>query len=633
VRKNHAAIIEWWPVLPAVAIYLYFAHSIDFIQDDAYISYRYVANLLNGHGLVFNIGERVEGITNFGWVIYMALWGFLHEGYILASRLTGLLFGAGIIGLTFAITRRVVDEDNNWYAALATLLVGANMSLAYWSPAGLETAAFAFMAMLSLYFYLTRNWLLIWTLTLAVWLRPEGALVTGLLILVEVIGTRRLPRFTGLCALVALVLSLPFVGFKLAYYGSILPNPFYAKTGFRIENFVSGFEYVWEFLKHYGFFGLTLLAPLLLYKRLSASARVVWLFAVLYTLYIALVGGDVLKVHRFFLPLFGVYALLTVLIIAEFTVDLARNTRLLVVFVMTVVLIGLTVYMPRATVHQFAYYEKKFTRKMNFMADNMAAADSTNFSVALPTIGIFGYKLLGHDIIDMVGLTDSTIARHAEEPIPGMTTTWKERNHNSKYILERAPDYILFSTGIKPSAPAERALCLYPQFLDSYRSVGWFYRASDEDRLGSLSAVFKKVRPIEGELRPTYPVEYVQHYKKGLDYYVAGQDSKAIEEYDRAIEISPPPPYIYLLYQRAFSLIRTNQTEQAVAALNGIIARDSLVYEAHRDMYLITYVQGDTARAAIHDRWLNKLVPWLVPKVHEDARVMRQRFLERIGGY
>ena len=58
-------------VLPALAIYSYLATTLNVVQDDAYISYRYVANFLNGDGLVFNIGERIEGFTNFAWVIYM----------------------------------------------------------------------------------------------------------------------------------------------------------------------------------------------------------------------------------------------------------------------------------------------------------------------------------------------------------------------------------------------------------------------------------------------------------------------------------------------------------------------------------------------------------------------------------
>src|SRR4051794_37248022 len=44
-----------------------------FTIDDAYISFRYAENLASGHGLVYNLGERVEGYTNFLWVVLLAL--------------------------------------------------------------------------------------------------------------------------------------------------------------------------------------------------------------------------------------------------------------------------------------------------------------------------------------------------------------------------------------------------------------------------------------------------------------------------------------------------------------------------------------------------------------------------------
>ncbi|MCX7878834.1 MAG: hypothetical protein N2510_09400, partial [Ignavibacteria bacterium] len=40
--------------------------------DDAYISYRYGRNLMEGNGLVYNPGEKVEGYTNFLWTIITA---------------------------------------------------------------------------------------------------------------------------------------------------------------------------------------------------------------------------------------------------------------------------------------------------------------------------------------------------------------------------------------------------------------------------------------------------------------------------------------------------------------------------------------------------------------------------------
>ncbi len=49
-----------------------------FLCDDAFISFRYVRNLLEGHGLVFNPGEYVEGYTNFLWMLELAaIWRLL----------------------------------------------------------------------------------------------------------------------------------------------------------------------------------------------------------------------------------------------------------------------------------------------------------------------------------------------------------------------------------------------------------------------------------------------------------------------------------------------------------------------------------------------------------------------------
>ncbi len=42
------------------------------LTDDAFISFRYLANLFAGHGLVYNPGERVWGYTNFLWMAALA---------------------------------------------------------------------------------------------------------------------------------------------------------------------------------------------------------------------------------------------------------------------------------------------------------------------------------------------------------------------------------------------------------------------------------------------------------------------------------------------------------------------------------------------------------------------------------
>ncbi|MEW6253432.1 MAG: hypothetical protein AB1716_22545, partial [Planctomycetota bacterium] len=40
--------------------------------DDAWIGLRCIENLRAGHGFVFNAGERVEAVTNIGWLLLLA---------------------------------------------------------------------------------------------------------------------------------------------------------------------------------------------------------------------------------------------------------------------------------------------------------------------------------------------------------------------------------------------------------------------------------------------------------------------------------------------------------------------------------------------------------------------------------
>ncbi|MGH8016582.1 MAG: tetratricopeptide repeat protein, partial [Candidatus Zixiibacteriota bacterium] len=358
---------------------------------------------------------------------------------------------------------------------------------------------------------------------------------------------------------------------------SIVPNPFYAKTGFNLSQIKNGLEYTGIFMTDYAFYGAAFLIPLLVYRRLSNAAKILWWLSILFAVYITFIGGDVLKVHRFFLPIFGTTAILTILSL-QYIVDrfFARNLRAIIVVFVTSGLIALTVYLPYDFVMRYNTFEKGFTQKMQIKARHMLEADSTDFSVALPTIGIFGYELIGHRIVDMVGLTDSTIARHAEEPVPGMQSTWKEVKHNSEYLLSSNLDYIIFSTDLKPSAPAERALLLYPQFLQGYRTVGWFYKRFATDTEGTLIVAYKRIKPMEGPFIPTYPVQWVEFYKQGLDAYGRGEMQECINLLEKAIQASPRPYYPYAIYQMAYCNMRLNNHDKAVKLNELVLSQDSL---------------------------------------------------------
>ena len=83
-------------VIVAIVLLMVIAWANRFVQDDAFISFRYAENMAAGHGLVWNAGEDpVEGYTNFSWTVLIA--GAIALGFdpVGASYVLGLLAFAG----------------------------------------------------------------------------------------------------------------------------------------------------------------------------------------------------------------------------------------------------------------------------------------------------------------------------------------------------------------------------------------------------------------------------------------------------------------------------------------------------------------------------------------------------------
>lgn len=613
--------IPYWIgyLLLAMALLSHFllVYHFDFTQDDALITFRYAANYLDGQGLVYNIGERVEGYTNFLWTILMILGGRLGLDFIKFSQVLGVACGLGTIFILFFMAQLVLPDLSRArrmiMAGICCFVLGSVYSFAYWTIAGLETAAFSFTVLSALYFYLRRSVLTIPALVLATLLRPEGGLVFFFILLYEIISNRTLTRYAVLIFITYAVFLLPHASFKLTYYGSLLPNPFYAKTSFNILQVVHGLEYTGQFFWHYLAAGLFIVPVLIFFRRMSLPLRTVVLFLLVYTLYITLIGGDVLKVHRFFVPLFPLYALVVIIGLYE----LFKNK---VAFVAAVVaLLVWQLYIPRDHVNTFHTTEKGLALKMILLINNLLANDQTDFSVAASTIGMLGYKLRGHDVIDMLGLTDSTIARHPEPPIEGLESTWKEMQYNSSYLLSRRPDYIIFSTGVKPSAPAERALFLYSAFLDNYRAIGFF--------LGTkMHSIFKRYGDIQGETIRDVDVAFVQNFNQAVNLVGDGpqENVEALAILDMALKYSPQPVYPYVYYYMSEANRKLGNLQASYNDLKQAAAIDTLTYEVYKDLYFYEYRMGNFEAAQQYRARTASLVPWYMPRLDSLVKGLNQ---------
>ena len=526
-------------LLVIVAVFVVHAISLNFTQDDAFISYRYVKNFTNGHGLVFNPGERVEGYTNFLWIIVLSIFAKFGLDITVVSKILGIASGCITLFLLYKISalffqkkKSSTSSPQGWFFALfPPLLLASNSAFAYWSISGLETVFFLIAILLSVYFYFVNQRLMVVFTALSTLIRPEGVLIFVIIILYKLFFKKDKLKdcLFSLAGFIALL--LPFLIFKILYYGDILPNSFYAKTGFSLEYIKSGLEYFWLFLRHYALWGILYLLPISFYKSLDEKQKLFLLFTYIYTFYVIMIGGDVLMVHRFFLPVLPfLYLFYTFSIGKLFFMIKKRSLGILLSISLILLLSTITFLFPHKWIAEVKKREEFLIEKMKFWAESLNGFYGSNFTVAASTIGALSYYL-DAKVVDMLGLTDKYISRHPET-IPGMVSSWKERNFNIQYLLSLDPDFILFSTERKPSAPAERALFLNSKFRDNYYPI---FFPKENIQL----AIFKKKGVYLKKNRIFKDIEFVNSYNEAFNLQLAGNYRGAIEKLKRVVQIGP----------------------------------------------------------------------------------------------
>ena len=124
---NRALIVI---LIVCAGFFIWLCADFDFFQDDAYISFRYIQNYLDGHGLVFNYGERIEGFTNFGWVAFLLAWAVCGVDYLSVARFAGIFFGAMAILFSTLLILRFSKSKNAVVAFLVPPALASCLSLA-----------------------------------------------------------------------------------------------------------------------------------------------------------------------------------------------------------------------------------------------------------------------------------------------------------------------------------------------------------------------------------------------------------------------------------------------------------------------------------------------------------------------
>jgi hypothetical protein len=114
--------------------------------DDAMVALRYAWNFAHGDGLVWNPGERVEGITSFLSTVFMAPGAFLFNksGAALFVQISGIAVVLGV-ALTVRQLARALDMTPS-FGLTAAAAVLAYYPLSYWSLMGMETGLLTALA-------------------------------------------------------------------------------------------------------------------------------------------------------------------------------------------------------------------------------------------------------------------------------------------------------------------------------------------------------------------------------------------------------------------------------------------------------------------------------------------------------
>lgn len=526
----------WWRVLVgskqmvyALAIILIFlGHTLylSVVAEDAFITYRFARHLAAGYGLVWNIGEGpVEGYTNFLWLLLSALLLKAGLDVLLFTQLFGILASLVTLVYTYRFAQTILNLSAG-HALLPCLFLAASGPFATWAASGMEMNLFGMFLLVGAYYFASwircasvRALLLGWlALFLATLTRPEGFMVFVLLAAyggISLIGQGgRAWRQYGLALLGYLVPFLSYFFWRYNYFGFLLPNTFYAKTGGGLAQYLRGAKYsglfaflflfpmvpllfmlVWE----RGFEGirsrLRFYAPGRSQTSQPTGRRLVehvieliedhlrnqvgiYLcggLSLVYTLYIVYAGGDYMAMYRFFVPLLPFIYLLFGLVTHGLLSSLTQpgHKRVLAAgLLMSVVALTLLQSTP---IEQRLFHNPKFMHgtyqgiqierwhvaRYKVIADFFKTYQRNEHdTLALGPVGVIPYytEMTIHSIHAIV---DPYIA-HKEMPKAKQIFSQGLAGHEKKdlaYVLSKRPTYIMFSTYLR-EAPEP-----YPDYL------------------------------------------------------------------------------------------------------------------------------------------------------------------------
>jgi arabinofuranosyltransferase len=547
------------------------------IVDDAYISFRYLDNWLNGEGLVFNPGERVEGYSNLLWIVLLAPLRIAGLPVEIAATTLSLIALAGLLWAVFQTARNL---SNNVVAGwVAIILAAGSVHLARWTMSGMETVLFAALIALAnqqlsrkgKHGLLSSAFFGLSTLT-----RLPGVL-QGAVAFGAALGRPGQNLWGKLRRLIVpagffLLFPLGHLCFRLAYYGLPLPNTAYVKLGGDLSSLLPlGLYYFWRFL---GSGGIILLLPCLLALLTTRSKRnwVVWTLALqvgFHTAYVIYVGGDFFEFGRFFVPIVPAMAVLGSMgilgVCDGYFPDANRWLPVAAMFLMMI-----SVACAHFSAEQKVYAIKAQGRigreKLARWIDQTFPADAT---LAINVAGLIPYRTRRYTI-DMLGLNDRHIAQTATQTRTEDGVVFVGHfKHDGVYVCSRRPDIVIpggaeFMPGRNfLEASVHPGVTAFPgdrEFLRAPDCAGLYQATGAELVPGSFAVVYiPKAAALLGESQQ--PQTARQWFERGLALMNDATMAQAALAFERCLELDPDNSAA--MTNLAYCYLRLGRTQKA----------------------------------------------------------------------
>lgn len=578
--SHHSPPLRRWIFIALVLVALVLgyraASELRWTCDDVFISLRYASNFLDGKGLVYNQGERVEGYTHFLWLMILVLCRRLGLDPQGAALNLGLVSYLGLIMLLALVSLRIAPRRTGVIIPFASLALALHYDAAVWATGGLETFFYALLIVLGFttYFFtsIRRRRKLVLTgllVALVVLTRPDAVLIAALAILFLLgraflmgFGPRAWAEELGLFSLPLILILAPYAAWKVAYYGDILPNTYYAKSA-GSSYYSQGFYYLWTYFRCYvtsWLFLLAIPAGLRLFIAESPAEPGAWRARVLSALrrehlgaivfaftavvcylvfFIARVGGDFMYA-RFLVP-----ALPLLYLLIEWSVPRLHARVIRAAPVVFLIVLSLVATVERGNRGRFLLKEQdgklavlehrgildeRFYYTHTVLIDEqrrMGEALAPYFEGLDVTVLLRGQACLGYyagfkTCIENNGLTDAHIAR---QPLERRGRVGHEKIASYDYLIQRGTDFVFRRTPYRDKS-YRMAVFTLPGDLQDWAEILTYHPAilgELKRRLGENFHFIPFGPYLDAYIRtelPTRPIAAVQEdYREFREYY------------------------------------------------------------------------------------------------------------------